>query len=97
MANSNSPRQIQNSLRKIQIERDKFKIRHGKLKFTTANSNWPRQIQTDQSATASNLSEYTMKYVQSALTYLPRLPEILLSQPQRFPYTFKKSGGQAKR
>ena len=88
MANSNSPRQIQNSLRKIQIKRGKFKIRHGKLKFTTANSNWPRQIQTDQSATASNLSEYTMKYVQSALTYLPRLPEIFLSQPQRFPYTF---------
>ena len=41
-----------------------------------------------EAATASSLSEYTMKDVQSALTYLLRPPEIFLSQPQGFPYTF---------
>ena len=38
-----------------------------------------------EAATASNLSEYAMKYVQSALTYLQHPPEIFLSQPQGFP------------
>ena len=49
-------------------------------------------ILSDQgkAATASNISEYvfTMKYVQSALTYLQRPPKIFLSQPQGFSYTF---------
>ena len=46
-----------------------------------------------EAATASSLSEYTMKDVQSALTYLQRPPEIFLSQPQGFPYTFHTLGG----
>ena len=41
-----------------------------------------------EAATAPNLSEYAMKYVQSAFTYLQRPPEIFLSQPQGFPYIF---------
>ena len=49
-------------------------------------------ILSDQgkAATASNISEhvFTMKYVQSVLTYLQRPPEIFLSQPQGFSYTF---------
>ena len=47
-------------------------------------------LMSRKAATASNISEYvfTMKSVQSALTYLQRPPEIFLSQPQGFSYTF---------
>ena len=45
-----------------------------------------------EAATASSLSEYAMKDVQSALTYLLRPPEIFLSQPQGFPYTVHTLG-----